>query len=86
MSRLPAVKATEVIRALERAGFTIVRTAGSHHRMVHDDDPSRATTVPLHKGRDLPRPMLRQIIKQAGLGNAPMDVGIDRAALLAPSR
>ena len=52
--RLPAVKALEVIRAREKAGFTVVRSAGSHHRLVHRDDPTRATTVPVHKGRDLP--------------------------------
>jgi predicted RNA binding protein YcfA (HicA-like mRNA interferase family) len=65
--RLPPLKAPEVIRALERAGFKVVRSAGSHHRLVHTEDASRATTVPVHKGRDLPRPMLRAIIKQAGL-------------------
>ncbi len=65
--RLPSLKAVEVIRALERAGFVVVRAAGSHHRLVHRDTPSRATTVPLHKGRDLPRPMLYAILKQAGL-------------------
>jgi predicted RNA binding protein YcfA (HicA-like mRNA interferase family) len=63
--RLPALKALEVIRALEKAGFTVVRSAGSHHRLVHRDDPTRATTVPVHKGRDLPRPFLRAILKQA---------------------
>ncbi len=65
--RLPALKAREVIRALEKAGFTVVRSAGSHHRLVHRDDASRATTVPVHKGRDLPRPFLRAILKQARL-------------------
>jgi predicted RNA binding protein YcfA (HicA-like mRNA interferase family) len=65
--RLPAMKALAVIRALEKGGFEVVRSAGSHHRMVHKEDSTRATTVPLHKGRDLPRPMLRAIIKQAGL-------------------
>lgn len=64
--RVPALKAQEVIRALERGGFAIVRSAGSHHRMVHMSDPSRAATVPVHKGRDLPRPMLLAIIRQAG--------------------
>ena len=66
-ARLPSLKALEVIRALERAGFEIVRSAGSHHRLVHQQNPTRATTVPVHKGRDLPRPILRAIIKQAGL-------------------
>jgi predicted RNA binding protein YcfA (HicA-like mRNA interferase family) len=35
-ARLPALKAREVIRALEKAGFSIVRTSGSHFRLVHD--------------------------------------------------
>lgn len=65
--RLPSLKATQVMRALERGGFVVVRSAGSHHRLVHRDTPSRATTVPLHKGRDLPRPMLSAILKQSGL-------------------
>ncbi len=61
------MRAAAVIRALERAGFEVVRSAGSHHRLVHKTDRRRATTVPVHKGRDLPGPMLRAIIKQAGL-------------------
>jgi predicted RNA binding protein YcfA (HicA-like mRNA interferase family) len=64
--RLPALDGRTVIRALERAGFTIVRTSGSHVRLVHATDPSRQTTVPVHKGRDLPRGTLRDIIEQAG--------------------
>ncbi|KAB2938280.1 MAG: type II toxin-antitoxin system HicA family toxin [Hyphomicrobium sp.] len=66
-ARLPSLKASEVIRTLERGGFVVVRSAGSHHRLVHRDDPSRATTVAVHKGRDLPRPMLHAILKQARL-------------------
>ena len=66
-AKLPSVKSTEVIRALERGGFVIIRISGSHHRLVHPVDATRQTTVPLHKGRDLPKPVLRVIIKQAGL-------------------
>jgi predicted RNA binding protein YcfA (HicA-like mRNA interferase family) len=65
--RLPSLKADAVIRALRRAGFEVVRSVGSHHRMVHTQNPRRATTIPVHKGRDLPRPMLQAIIKQAGM-------------------
>jgi predicted RNA binding protein YcfA (HicA-like mRNA interferase family) len=53
--RLPVVTAGEVVRALERAGFVVVRTSGSHHRLVHKDDPSRATTVSVHAGKTLKR-------------------------------
>jgi predicted RNA binding protein YcfA (HicA-like mRNA interferase family) len=64
--RLPSLTGRTVIRALESAGFTIVRTSGSHVRLVHAGDPTRQTTVPVHKGRDLPRGTLRDIIEQAG--------------------
>ena len=67
MTRLPAVTAGTVVRALQRAGLVIVRTTGSHHRMVHPADPTRATTVAVHAGKTLKRGTLRNIIKQAGL-------------------
>jgi predicted RNA binding protein YcfA (HicA-like mRNA interferase family) len=64
--RLPALRARDVIRALERAGFTVSRTSGSHSRLVHSSDPARKVTVPVHTG-DLPRGTVRAIISQAGL-------------------
>lgn len=67
MTGLPVVTGAEVVRALERAGLVVVRSSGSHHRMVHSDDPARATTVPVHAGRTIKRGTLRGIIKQAGL-------------------
>jgi len=65
--RFPSITATKAIDALKRAGFVVVRTSGSHHRLVHKDDPSRATTVPVHKGKDLPRGLVRKIIRDSGL-------------------
>ena len=64
--RLPAVTAREAIRALERAGFIVSRTSGSHCRLVHARDPARKVTVPVHSG-DLKRGTLRAIIAQAGM-------------------
>ncbi|KAB2874195.1 MAG: type II toxin-antitoxin system HicA family toxin [Pseudorhodoplanes sp.] len=63
--RLPALTAKEVIRALERAGFTVTRMSGSHCRLVHPGEPERKVTVPVHAG-DLKRGTLRAIIAQAG--------------------
>jgi len=60
--RLLALTGHEVIRALERAGFTVVRITSSYHRLTHRDDPSLATTVPVHAGSTM-----RGILKQAGL-------------------
>jgi predicted RNA binding protein YcfA (HicA-like mRNA interferase family) len=67
MSRLASLKPRQVIRALERAGFVVVRIRGSHHIMAHKDDPRRFTNVPFHTSRDLPRVTLADIIKQSGL-------------------
>jgi predicted RNA binding protein YcfA (HicA-like mRNA interferase family) len=64
--RLPALTAREVIRALERAGFVVARTSGSHCRLIHASDAARKVTVPVHSG-DLKRGTLRAIIAQAGL-------------------
>ena len=64
--RLPALRAREVIRALERAGFVVSRTSGSHCRLVHAIDPTRKVTVPIHSA-DLKRGTLRAIIAQSGL-------------------
>jgi predicted RNA binding protein YcfA (HicA-like mRNA interferase family) len=64
--RLPAVAARDAVRALERAGFVVSRTSGSHCRLVHGSDSSRKVTVPVHAG-DLKRGTLRAIIAQAGL-------------------
>jgi predicted RNA binding protein YcfA (HicA-like mRNA interferase family) len=66
IQRLPAVRAKEVIRALERAGFVISRTSGSHCRLIHSTDPARKVTIPVHSG-DIRRGTLRSIISQAGL-------------------
>jgi predicted RNA binding protein YcfA (HicA-like mRNA interferase family) len=67
MKPVPLARGKDVVRALERAGFTVVRIKGSHHRLVHKDDPKRATTVPVHASRDLPRGTLRDILEQVGL-------------------
>lgn len=64
--RLPSVTARQAIRALERAGFVVSRTSGSHCRLIHSRDAARKVTVPVHTG-DLRRGTLRGIIAQAGL-------------------
>ena len=49
MSRkLPALRPKAVMRALERAGFRLVRITGSHHIHEHPSRPDRVVPVPLH--------------------------------------
>lgn len=61
MPPVPVVPGRDVVRALERHGFVLDRVRGSHHVMQHPD--GRATTVPVHSGRDLPKGTLRGILR-----------------------
>ena len=65
MGSVPVLKPVEVCRLLERLGFAAVRQRGSHVQYRHAD--GRGTTVPLHKGRDIAPPLLRQIARDIGL-------------------
>ncbi len=62
---LPSITAARVLAILRRHGFTVIRQSGSHAVVRHAD--GRWTTVPMHKGRDLPKGTLRQILKDTGL-------------------
>ena len=62
--RLPNVTAKEAIRAFERAGFEVVGQKGSHVRLKNG--AGVMLIIPQHGG-DLKRPLLKAIIKQAGL-------------------
>ena len=66
MTRLPACTPAQVIRALERAGFFLDHTKGSHRYYVHPDQPRPYVTVAFHR-RTLKRGTLHGILKQAQL-------------------
>ncbi len=63
--RLPGVRAKEVIRALEKAGFELQRQTGSHVSLRHIDG-GRTVVVPVHT-TEFPRWLLKKTIKDAGL-------------------
>jgi predicted RNA binding protein YcfA (HicA-like mRNA interferase family) len=65
MGNVPVLKPDEVARILERLGFVEIRQRGSHKQYRHPD--GRATTVPFHRGRDIPPTLLRQIAKDIQL-------------------
>ncbi len=66
MRALPAVSGRIVIAALQRGGFEVVRSKGSHRFLRHRQDHSRQAVVPVH-ARDLPPGTLRAILRQARL-------------------
>jgi predicted RNA binding protein YcfA (HicA-like mRNA interferase family) len=61
MSKLPQVSGAEVVRALQKVGFTVRRQHGSHI-IIRRDDPFAQTVVPNH--RQLDRGTLRAILRQ----------------------
>ncbi len=67
-ARFGSLKPREVLRALLKAGFYVHETTGSHVQLKHPDKPGRVT-VPNHQGFDLPKPIVKSIIRQAGLSN-----------------
>ena len=55
-----------MVRALERAGFTVARISGSHHVLRHLD--GRTVVVSVHAGRDIAKGTLRNILAIIGMG------------------
>jgi len=62
MSQLPVVSGKDFIKFLQMLGFIVVRIQGSHYRLKHPD--GRVTTIPVHKNEDLPKGLLRKIIRE----------------------
>ena len=67
MSRhLPAISGREMIRALQRAGFVVLRQKGSHVSLERRSAEGYwRTIVPLH--REIRPGTLSDILKQSGL-------------------
>lgn len=65
MSKLPLVDAKIFEKLLLSLGFEIKRQKGSHIFYRHPD--GRYTTLPHHKGRDISRSLIREILRQIDL-------------------
>ena len=62
MSRLIITNARKIEKLLFKLGFEKVRQKGSHVFYRHPD--GRTTTVPHHSGRDLARPLIKEILRE----------------------
>jgi predicted RNA binding protein YcfA (HicA-like mRNA interferase family) len=74
MTRLPRLKGKEVVRILERLGFEVARTRGSHLFLKHPD--GRVTTVPVHSGETIGPGLLRSIVRDIEM---PVEEFIEKA-------
>ncbi|MCL4467167.1 MAG: type II toxin-antitoxin system HicA family toxin [Chloroflexi bacterium] len=64
--RLPRVTATELLRALQRAGWYRDHQTGSHVFLRHEARPG-TLNVPFHAGRVIKPAILERILEVAGL-------------------
>jgi predicted RNA binding protein YcfA (HicA-like mRNA interferase family) len=65
MSKLPSLTGSEVIKALQKIGFTVARVKGSHHILIHPD--GRRTVVPVHSGETMGSGLFSQILRDCQL-------------------
>jgi predicted RNA binding protein YcfA (HicA-like mRNA interferase family) len=65
MTRLPLVNFKTMEKVLLNLGFERVRQKGSHVFYRHPD--GRTTTAPNHPGRDISRPLIREILREIEL-------------------
>ena len=65
MSRLPLVAYRDLRRVVEAVGFRWLRCRGSHNTFVHPD--GRRIVIPDHGAQVIVRPLLRRILRDAGL-------------------
>jgi predicted RNA binding protein YcfA (HicA-like mRNA interferase family) len=61
MSRTPRVTGRELLAALAKAGFSVLRIRGSHHFLRHQD--GRSTVVPAHSGETIGPGLLQKILR-----------------------
>lgn len=67
MSRLHRLRGREIIAALRRAGFAVVRVRGSHRFLRHPE--GRTTVVPCHAGETVGPGLMRKILRDVELSS-----------------
>jgi len=63
--KLPRVTAADVIKALDRAGFSFSRQSGSHK--IYKNKEGRRVTIPYHSGKILHPKVFANILRDADL-------------------
>ena len=62
MSKIPQVKARDLVKVVEKVGFKFRDQRGSHAVYVHDD--GRRTTISIHPSQTIGVGLLNKIIKK----------------------
>ena len=69
MPRLPRITGSQLLRALQNAGFEITRRRGSHIQVRRQEPDGTVTTfpVPVHAGKTIKTGTLRGILRKSGI-------------------
>jgi predicted RNA binding protein YcfA (HicA-like mRNA interferase family) len=65
MTRIPPVSGRELVAALGRKGFQVIRVKGSHHVLRHAD--GRMTVVPVHGREEIGPGLLAKILRDCDM-------------------
>ena len=65
MAKLVRLTGQQVIAALRKAGFEVLRIKGSHHFISHPD--GRRTVVPVHRGEIIGPGLMLKILRDCEL-------------------
>ena len=65
MSRIPRVTGSDLLAALAKAGFAVIRVKGIHHFLRHED--GRSTVAPVHSGETIGPGLLHKILRDCQL-------------------
>ena len=71
MAKFPRLTGQQVITALKKGGFEVLRVKGSHHFLTHPD--GRRTVVPVRRGESVGPGLMLKILR---------DCEIDRETFL----
>jgi predicted RNA binding protein YcfA (HicA-like mRNA interferase family) len=65
VAKIPNLTGAELIAALKKIGFHIMRQKGSHVRMKHEDD--RVVSIPVHAQKLIGKGLLLKILRDADI-------------------
>ena len=65
MTDFPSLTGKALLKALQKGGFDVIRVRGSHHFLRAAD--GRCTVVPVHRGENIGRGLLAQILRDTEL-------------------
>jgi predicted RNA binding protein YcfA (HicA-like mRNA interferase family) len=64
------LKTRDVTKRIEKDGWRLKNQEGSHRQYVHPVKPGKVT-VAGHPSEEMPRPIFRYILRQAGIDEKP---------------